>query len=210
LMNPCAITVQPKPLAACPATSIKPFLDGKLDDDCWRQYQPLELKQQSDAGMLKGYSTKTYLAHDADFVYIAVECKHPEGKQATKATKRNRDEDLKGYDRVDILLDLDRDYQSHYRLQVDQRGCVSDDCNGDLTWNPKWFVAVEPTPTGWTAELAIPRTELTGNRIGSGTVWAANVSRVVPGIGVQTWSGPADAGVRPEGMGLLKFVDLRK
>ncbi len=210
LMNPAAIRVQPKPVAACPATTIKPFLDGKLDDDCWRQYQPLDLKAQSNAGSLKGYTTKTYLAHDADFIYIAVECQHPEGKQVAKATKRNRDEDLKGFDRVDILLDLDRDYQSHYRLQIDQRGCVSDDCNGDTTWNPKWFVAVESTPTGWTAELAIPRTELTGNRIGSGTVWAANVSRVIPGVGVQTWSGPPDAKVRPEGMGLLKFVDLRK
>ena len=37
------------------------------------------------------------------------------------------------------------------------------------------------------------------------SVWAANVVRVLPGEGVQAWSRPAGADVRPEGMGLLQF-----
>ncbi len=36
-----------------------------------------------------------------------------------------------------------------------------------------------------------------------------NVSRVVPGVGVQAWSGPADTDPRPEGMGLLQFRSER-
>ena len=47
--------------------------------------------------------------------------------------------------------------------------------------------------------------ELTGDRPAHGKTWAVNVSRVVPGLGVQAWSGPADADPRPEGMGLLQF-----
>ena len=39
----------------------------------------------------------------------------------------------------------------------------------------------------------------------TGRTWAVNVSRVVPGLGVQAWSGPADGEPRPEGMGLLQF-----
>ena len=58
---------------------------------------------------------------------------------------------------------------------------------------------------GWTAEAAIPRAELTGDPITLGKVWACNVTRVVPGRGVQSWSLPADVDPRPEGMGLLIF-----
>ena len=55
---------------------------------------------------------------------------------------RPRDADLRPYDRVSLLLDLDRDYATYFHLQVDQRGCVCEDCWGDRTWNPRWFVAV--------------------------------------------------------------------
>ena len=61
------------------------------------------------------------------------------------------------------------------------------------------------TDAGWTAELAIPLMELTGERPAHGNVWAANVVRVVPGKGIQAWSGPAEDEPRPEGMGLLQF-----
>jgi hypothetical protein len=121
------------------------------------------------------------------------------------AAKRTRDADMTGRDRVDILLDMDRDYQTYYRFQIDHRGCLAEDCWGDRTWNPKYFVAFDATETGWTAEVAIPLVELTSDRPAHGRVWAANVSRVVPGKGMLTWSGPADDTPRPEGMGLLQF-----
>ena len=112
---------------------------------------------------------------------------------------------MTGHDRVDILLDLDRDYQTYYRFQIDHRGCLAEDCWGDKSWNPKYFVAFNATETGWVAEIAIPFIELTSHRPYPGHVWAANVSRIVPGKGVMAWSGPADDTPRPEGMGLLKF-----
>ncbi|MBX9582198.1 MAG: hypothetical protein K2X87_17980, partial [Gemmataceae bacterium] len=98
-----------------------------------------------------------------------------------------------------------RDYQTYYRFQVDHRGCLAEDCWGDGTWNPKYFVAFGRTEAGWCAEYAIPVWELTGDRPGTGRSWAANVVRVVPGQGVRSWSGPADADPRPEGLGLLQF-----
>ena len=121
--------------------------------------------------------------------------------------KRARDADLTGHDRVDLMIALDRDYQTYYRFQVDHRGCLAEDCWGDRSWNPKYFVAFTPTDAGWTCEFAIPLVELTGER--ATRAWAVNVSRVVPGVGVQTWSGPADADPRPEGMGLLQFQSGR-
>jgi len=203
LRDPSAVKAQPKPLALCPRTIKKPMLDGRLDDECWKAFMPLDL--QSSAGNTGGYKTQVYMTYDDEFLYVAATCTHPEGKQLPKAEKRRRDDDLSGRDRIELLFDLDRDYQSFFRLRVDQRGCVADDCTGDRTWNPKWFVAVDPTPTGWTAEIAIPLSEFVNKTPTSGTTWAMNATRVLPGVGVQSWSGPASATVRPEGMGLMRF-----
>lgn len=185
--------------AECKFTTAKPLLDGKLEDACWKNAAEMKL---ADAA----YPTMAKFACDDSFLYIAVTCGHPDGKQVPKEEKRARDADLTGHDRVEILLDLDRDYQTYYRLRVDERGCVAEDCWGDATWNPKWFVAVEPTSTGWTAECAIPLTELIGTPPTPGALWAMNVVRVVPGHTTLSWGGPSDATPKPEAMGLIRFL----
>lgn len=215
LANTSAIPVPPKPLAFCKLTDTRPLLDGKLDDACWKNAKPLPLKVMTAAGegdhsharqlFEKLYKTEGMFAYDGRYLYVAVRCEHPAGKKVEPVAKRTRDADLRGHDRVDILLDVDRDYQTYYRFQIDHRGCLAEDCWGDKGWNPKYHVAFHATDTGWTAEVAIPLAELTGDRPAHGKTWAMNVSRFVPGAGVQSWSGPADADPRPEGMGLLQF-----
>jgi hypothetical protein len=213
LNDKSTIPTPPKLMGYCRHTETRPFLDGKLDDPCWRDLKPLQLKPVSTAGQTpeevrafaEPYATEARFAYDAQFLYVAVSCSHPLGQSVPPAPKRTRDADMRGHDRVDILIDLDRDYQTYYRFQVDHRGCLAEDCWGDKTWAPKYFVAFLPTETGWTAEFAIPLTELTGDRPSMGKTWAVNVTRVVPGKGIQAWSGPADAEPRPEGMGLLQF-----
>ena len=207
------IPVQPKSLGFCRHTETRPLLDGKLNDTCWTDVKPLSLNVVSAANEKPdevkafgdGHKTEVRFAYDDRFLYVAVSCSHPASQNVTPAAKRDRDADLRGHDRVDILLDMDRDYQTYYRFQIDHRGCLAEDCWGDRSWNPKYFVAFQPTETGWTAEYAIPLVELTGDRPSHGKTWAVNVSRVVPGKGMQAWSGPADSEPRPEGMGLLQF-----
>jgi photosystem II stability/assembly factor-like uncharacterized protein len=226
----------PKPLASCTYTDTKPFLDGKLDDECWRNAPVHRLWAAAGDGrkapppedrvvsadtfqkyptptevqaFLKDYPTEVRLAHDQEYLYIAVRCFHPPEKRLPLTGNRTRDGDLRAFDRVSILLDLDRDYSTCFHLQIDQRGCVAEDCWGDKTWDPRWFVAVQAEPTVWVAEAAIPLTALTGDTAVTGRVWAFNAIRVLPGRGVQAWSLPADVpedAARPEGMGLLMFM----
>ena len=213
LANRNAMPVLPKPLAVCRLAESRPLLDGKLDDACWKDAKTMDLKVTASAGdkpdEVKAfgaqYKTESLFTYDDKYLYIAVKCDHPVGKKVEPVAKRTRDADLAGHDRVDILLDMDRDYQTYYRFQIDHRGALAEDCWGDKSWNPKYHVAFHSTDTGWTAEIAIPLVELTGDRPAHGKTWAVNVSRVVPGLGVQAWSGPADTDPRPEGMGLLQF-----
>jgi hypothetical protein len=208
----------PKPAATCRHTSVRPFLDGKFDDECWNGAKPLKLRnavgktlREKAPGLVdeageQEYATEAWFTYDKDFLYVAVRCKHPADRYVPPVTRRKRDEDLQAYDRVSLLLDLDRDYSTCFHLEVDQRGCVFEDCWGDKSWNPKWFVAVRSEPTCWQAEVAIPLIELTAEAVTAGRAWACNVSRILPGRGVQAWSLPADVKPRPEGMGLLLFT----
>ena len=194
----------PRRLAVCRLTDRRPHLDGNLDDACWKGQKPLVLENASGA-TADAYPTQARFAYDQEFLYIALHCKHPDGKQAPLVKNRSRDADLEPYDRVSILLDLDRDYATYYQLQVDQRGCVREDCWGDLSWNPKWYVAARNDATSWTIEAAIPLGELTSQRVALGSAWAVNVVRTIPGRGVQAYSLPADVTPRPDGMCLLLF-----
>jgi photosystem II stability/assembly factor-like uncharacterized protein len=194
----------PRRLALCRFTNEKPFLDGKFDDPCWKGLQPLPM-DNAVGETAKEYPTKAWLAYDQEFLYIALRCEHPAGRGLPSVKNRARDANLDPYDRVSILLDLDRDYATYFQLQVDQRGCVREDCWDDLTWDPRWFVAVHSTDDAWQIEAAIPLAELTSERIRPNAAWAINVVRTLPGRGVQAWSLPADVKPRPEGMSLMIF-----
>jgi hypothetical protein len=196
----------PKPVALCRQTNERPYLDGQLEDACWQGLKPITLKNAVGEAA-KEYPTQAWLAYDKEFLYLALRCRHPEGRHVAPVKVRPHDADLRPYDRVSVLLDLDRDYSTYFHLQVDQRGCVCEDCWGDRSWNPHWYVAVHSEPTSWQIEAAIPLVELTGDPVTLGKAWACNISRIVPGKGVQAFSLPADVQPRPEGMGLLIFTD---
>lgn len=185
----------------------KPYLDGQLTDECWQGGKQLQLTSGDEIQDGK-FKTRAIFRHDQQFLYIGAECAYPDASYAMEPVKRNGyDADVSAVDRVELLLDLDRDYSTYYRLQVDQRGLTAEDCWGDKTWNPRWFVAVTNSEKGWSVEAAIPLNELTeSNSLLTSKTWAFNVVRVVPGEAVLSWTRPASAEPRPEGFSFLKFV----
>ena len=198
------VGLPPRPATQCLYSDKKPFLDGKLDDPCWATAKPLVLKNVVSE-TAKEYPTEAKLAYDDKFLYVALKCKHPAGQGVPPVKERPREADLSAFDRVSIMLDLDRDYSTYFHLQVDQRGCVCSDCWGDKRWIPQWFVALHSEDDGWQIEAAIPLGELSGDRPRHNDAWAINVVRVLPGRGVQAWSSPAGVEPRPEGLGLMVF-----
>ncbi len=197
-----------KPVASCKLADTRPFLDGKLDDECWQGGQPIKLRNATGT-TVEEFPTEVRLTYDKDYLFLAVRCGHPAGQTVPPAKERGRDADLRGHDRISLMLDLDRDYATCFHLQIDQRGCISDDCWGDKSWDPRWFVKVHDDDKEWVAEAAIPLAMLTGDAVSQGQAWAFNVVRVLPGRGVQAFSLPAEApeeALRPEGMGLLLFT----
>jgi photosystem II stability/assembly factor-like uncharacterized protein len=167
-----------RPVWNCPKAP-KPTLDGKLTDECWAKAHTVPLAGPA------GYDAEARLAHDDQYLYVAVTCKHPAGKQVPKVEKRDRDADLRGHDRVEWQIDPDGTGAVAFRFAVDHRGCLAEDCWGAKDWNPKWYVAFDSAETAWTAEVAIPLAELTGSKV-AGQTWGLNFTRVVPGTGEPT------------------------
>jgi photosystem II stability/assembly factor-like uncharacterized protein len=192
-----------KPVLHAVPASVRPHLDGRLDDPVWQQAPPAALRSvQGDDAQ---WPAQIQVAFDAQFLYLAIVCRQAPQAKYEPAAPSARNADLSGQDRVDIFLDLDRSYVTAYRLTVDYHGWKSASCCGDATWNPGWYVAARMAEGSWTIEAAIPLEELTGHYPAAHDVWAIGVQRTVPGVGFQSWSTPASTEGIPEGFGLLMF-----
>jgi hypothetical protein len=199
-----------EPKGLCPksvlnaATGPKPLLDGRLDDDIWRQGRRVDLR--SPLGDGQDWPAVAMVTYDRDYLYLGLNCrKAPDCNYEGGTGPRPRDPDLSTHDRVDFLIDLDRDWATYYRLTIDHRGWTGDACWGDASWNPNWFVAAQDGQESWTAEAAIPMAELTGAAVGPKQVWGLGIQRTAPGIGFQSWTTPAATQPIPEGFGYLIF-----
>jgi len=198
----------PKPVLRCVRTDAKPKLDGLLDEPLWQRAQPARLEHPGEppSSADPPAPAEVRLAYDAEFLYLAARCPRASGAAYEPAKgPRTRDPDLSAEDRVELLLDLDRDYATWYRLTIDHQGRPAEACWGDASWNPTWFVAGGSEENAWTAEAAIALDQLIGRRPGPRDVWAVGLQRAVPPIGFQSWSTPAAVRVVPEGFGYLLF-----
>jgi hypothetical protein len=195
----------PKPVWWCHRAATRPHLDGHLDEAFWQETQAVELKSPDHDD--SRWPAVVRLASDNRYLYIAVECRKSHGvAYPTSAAPRPRDPDLANRDRVDLLFDIDRDYATYYRLTIDHRGWTGEACLEDVTWNPTWYVAADDDPETWTIEAAIAWRELQNQPPPPGSAWAVGVERIIPGVGFQAWTTPADVDRRmPQGFGLLRF-----
>lgn len=194
----------PMPVENVRRSGQPPHLDGVLDEPVWQRARSLELTSaQHDDG---AWPTVAQLAYDEQFLYLAVRCrKAPAATYTAAKGPRPRDADLSASDRVELLLDIDGDRATWYRLSVDHRGHAHDSCWGDSSWNPAWYIASASDEQTWTVEAAIPLAELATSLPQSQTVWAAQVQRIVPGAGFQAWSRPAETTGLGQGLGYLIF-----
>jgi hypothetical protein len=192
----------PKVTATCKRIAEKPTLDGILDEEFWKAIPLLQLT--SDGAPLPKAAVQ--IARDDEFLYLAIRCdKMRECDYLTSSDTRGHDEDLSLNDRIDLCLDLDRDYTTFNRFTIDYRGFTRDASLGDESWNPSWFVAADQDGDTWRVEAAIPLAELQARPPQPRDVWAIGISRTMPGEGFTSWNKPATPGVKPEGFGLLLF-----
>ena len=185
-------------------TESKPYLDGHLDEACWSvKTNGVEL---IDRGSATDASTQVQVCFDQQYLYFGLRCQKAAGiPYPASPAARKRDAELDRHDRVQLLIDVDRDYATSYRLTVDSRGCTHDQLWMDATWDPVWYVATADTQTHWMCELAIRLDALSDQKRTEDRLWACGVQRILPGKGFQSWSHPASIEVDPSGFGHLQL-----
>jgi hypothetical protein len=194
----------PKRVYACHRTTAKPYLDGRLEDEAWKDAEHLELtsSQHDDVA----WPAAAMLVYDDEYLYVAVRCrKAPGAEYPTSTESRARDTDLSQRDRVDLCLDMDRDYSTFYQLSVDHRGWTGEQCLGSPQWNPIWYVASAVSEEDWAVETAIPWNELAAEAPRPSDTWAVGLQRIIPGVGLQAYTQPATVEPRGAGFALLRF-----
>ena len=166
------------------------------------------VREERLRSMSQNFGTQVMFLHDAQYWYIGLRCPKvpgfvylplPEGQPL-------RDIGMQDQDRVEILIDVDRDYGTYYSLTVDFRGWVTDKCFGDRGWNPQWHVARHEDDGAWYIEAAIPLDALSpglsGRLMRPSIFWGVGLRRLVPGVGIECWNVENSFDLT-EGFGLL-------
>ncbi|QDU37827.1 Ycf48-like protein precursor [Maioricimonas rarisocia] len=222
LVGPQAVS--PKPVLQCLRSETPPVLDGQLDDACWlaasvvRLTPPPDargdgetfvgadrLAQESAAGT--GAEATVMLSYDNRYLYVAARFPRVPGlpDDLPDLAGRTHDSNQTGLDRLSLQIDVDRDYSTYYRFDVDQRGGTREACWEDEAWNPQWFVAADGTKDEWRIEAAIPLERLVPTPPDARTTWAVGLTRTIPARGIESWQHPASQEPIPAAFGLVRF-----
>jgi hypothetical protein len=157
-----------------------PVIDGKLDDEVWKQAVVLKDFLQVNPGdnIAPSKPTEMMIGYDARTFYMAFHCYDEPDK--VRATVAKRDE-VFGEDNVRIFLDTFNDQRRAYvvgfnPLGVQQDGIMTEgsgtDFSVDIVMESKGML----TPDGWTLEVAIPFKSLR-YEAGKGKLWGINAWR---------------------------------
>lgn len=144
------------------SVSNSPVIDGRLNDEVWRQAAKVEQLVQREPNPGEPVSEKTnfYICYDANFLYIGVKC-FDDPKKIT-AKEKARDVSLGNDDRIQVILDTHLDHRNGYWFQIGPRGSIGDATiseNGAVfnkEWNGLWEGKARIVADGWEAEMAIP------------------------------------------------------
>ncbi|MDR2440608.1 MAG: hypothetical protein LBE12_14695 [Planctomycetaceae bacterium] len=222
----------PIPSIRCSYSSTKPFLDGKFDKQfdqgTWFNGKLYSLTPETPRFRLQemlrdkktqglwrektvraesqSFGTQIMFMYDKQYLYFGIRCPRVAGFSYPPVPEkpRSRDAVSNDRDRVEVLLDIDRDYGTYYSLTIDSCGWITDACWGDKNWNPDWYVARYEDKDSWYIEAAIPLESLTDQLPIPQTVWAIGIRRIVPGIGIECWNAENSFNLT-EGFGFLVF-----
>jgi hypothetical protein len=143
-----------------PSFDKPPVIDGKLDDEIWKQAIVLKDFYQVQPGdnIAPSRPTEVMLGRDAKFLYIAFHCYDEADKVRANIPKRDN---IFDDDYVGILFDTFNDSRKAYEFDFNPLGVQADgiwtdgqgeDFNPDVVLESKGVVGAD----GWTVEVAIP------------------------------------------------------
>jgi len=161
---PFTLFAQNKSYTTRKLTSAPPAIDGKFNEECWKQvawggdfvqHEPYE-------DSLPSQRTTFAILYDDNNLYVAIKAYDTEPDKINKRLSRRDDDDG---DWVGIIVDSYEDKLTGFGFNVTAAGSKKDliftnDNNDDDSWDPIWYVKTSSDAEGWNAEMRIPLSQL--------------------------------------------------
>lgn len=169
-------------------TGATPHLDGRLDDAAWStaSWTSDFTQREPTEGAKATARTEVAFLYDDAALYIGARMQKG-GDAPVRALVTRRDNEGSS-DQLIVSLDSYHDRRTAYSFGVTAAGVridyfhsTDDQSNRDYSFDPVWEAQTEIVPSGWTAELRIPFTQLRFNA-GDIQVWGVNLTRIIPAL----------------------------
>ena len=165
-----------------------PKIDGKLNDEAWKQAKFVSdfLQKEPNEGAPPHDKTRVGFLYDGDALYIGAQM-YSENPDAIRALVTRRDKEGSSEQLV-VSLDTFYDRRTAYSFGVTAAGVrldyyhPEDDTDPeerDNSFDPVWEAKVTRDSTGWMAEIRIPFSQLRFNNR-EVQVWGVNLNRRIP------------------------------
>ena len=192
-----------------------PVIDGDLSDGVWEQAEIADnfYRVEGAHGVPAELGTKAMVMYDENTLYVGLHCDEPNMK-ALRETQTRRDAPVWRDDTVQVLLDTYHDQRNCYVLAVNTLGTqmdakISNESNFDQAWDADWDAKIQKNGNHWTAEMAIPFSELRFDP--EATTWGINFVRPHPMEGVRyTWADTGDDFSRVSEFGTLENLEFSR
>ncbi|OZC02747.1 DUF5916 domain-containing protein [Rubricoccus marinus] len=187
-------------VAAAPAADMS--VDGTLNEAAWEAAAPATgfVQFEPTEGAPASQQTRVRVLYAADALYIGAEMLDSR-PDLVRQTLSRRD-DRGNADAFTVGIDSYNDGRTARLFGVTAAGvqfdAILEGDDEDDSWDAVWASGVRVTPTGWTAELRIPYSQLRFS--GRETSWGINFVREVPRLGEESYWSPfsreqADSGI---------------
>jgi len=168
-----------------PHTSIKIDIDGKLEEQAWREALAIDLPYETWPGenITAPVRTEARLLYSQSHLYIGFQAYDPQ-PTSIRANYTERDgiwED----DFVVLFLDTFNDERRAFVVRSNPLGVQSDNITlasleETISWDAIYESAGQITDCGYSVEMAIPFNQLRFQRSDGDQVWGMNVRRLYP------------------------------
>ena len=146
-----------------------PVIDGKDGDEVWQVAPPITAFQEwrPAEGKPPRFKTEARIAYDASNLYVFVRAFDPHPDSIIKLLERR--DSFTSSDMIWLFIDSYHDRRTGYEFGVNAAGvkidgAIFDDGNEDFAWDGVWDVATRIDSLGWTAEYAIPLSQMRYSR----------------------------------------------
>ncbi len=136
-------------------------LDGRLDEPAWASAEPITrfVQREPDEGLPATQRTEVRFVFTASTLYVGARMYDDRGADGVVSRLVRRDAHPQS-DQLTISFDPFLDHRGQIRFSINPAGVRGDMADFDNSWDPVWRARARIDEEGWTAELAIPFSQL--------------------------------------------------